>query len=123
MTVHPITAERKQVGKSIKVDSKHRVFYRATQIEYSAPCYKRPPLEVGMRVAILETRSEFTGTIPEPIWSAATVAKIGEGSNPLVTFEYEDQSSVKALTAAMDQIAQFCIVLPKKRSRKTRRQE
>lgn len=67
-----------------------------------------------MRVAILETRYEFRGSIPEPIWSAAKVVKIGEGANPQVTFEYEDQSSFLGLTTAMDYIAQFCVVLPPK---------
>ena len=105
--------------KTVEVDSKHRIYYRATQVGLSAPCYKRPALDVGMRVAILETRSEFTSTIPEPKWYAATVIKIGEGANPLVTFQYEYDERAQ-LMAAMDSIARFCVVIPKGHKRKKR---
>ena len=64
-----------------------------------------------MRVAILEDRNEFTERIPKATFYAARVTKIGDGDDPLVTFEYENHPYATSLGAGMSHIAPFCIVL------------
>ena len=118
MTHRPVKVHREsKCPKAIEINpQEHAVYYRATQVRLSAPCLKSPALEVGMRVAILQTTHEFSDTVPKPIFYAAKVAKIGEGDNPLVTFEYEDSWPGDGLMASMDGIAKFCVVLSKKRA-------
>lgn len=103
---------RNRNARPVAIDTRrHRIYYRATQVERSAPCEKRPPLEVGMCVAILEERNEFTRKVPKATFYAARVTKIGDGDDPLVTFEYENHPYATSLGAGMSHIAPFCIVL------------
>jgi len=98
----------------------HRVYYRPLQVGLSAGCYKRPPLEVGDRVAILENRDQVTEIRPAQFYQAV-VTKIGDGANPLVTLKYEDHPSAKELVAGMDYISPYCVLLPKPRGKKSRK--
>ena len=107
----PIDCNRNPNARAVEVEPAwHPVYYRATQVGGSAPCFKRPALEVGMRVLILDDRNEFTGRPSKPTFYAARVKQIGTGVNPLVTFEYEAHPYATSMAAEMDYIAKFCIV-------------
>lgn len=94
----------------------HTVYYRAVQVGLSAGCYKRPPLEVGDRVAILEDRGQVT-QIPTPEFYEAIVERISDGAEPLVTFKYENHPHVTELSAGMNSISPYCVLLPKRRKK------
>lgn len=101
-------------ARTVDIDTRlHPVYYRATQVGLSAPCYRRPALSVGMRVAILEYRHQFTESesVPKAEFYAAKVTSVGDGPDPLITFEFENHPYATSLVAGMNHIAQFCVVL------------
>jgi hypothetical protein len=99
----------------------HRVFYRASQVERSVPCYfAMHEIKVGLRLAVLEERNEFFGTPPTPHFYTGQIEKISETG--LVTIAFDAHPYATALSADLDQIMKFCIRIPRlaphKRSRK-----
>lgn len=98
---------RKLKGKVVAVDSsQHPVYYRATQVGRCVPCYE--PIAVGMRVGVLETRNEFIGNPPVPLFYAAKVEKIENG---LITLRYENHPYAVSMVGAVKDLENFCVPL------------
>lgn len=103
--------KQKRGAKTVEVSAlKHPVYYRATQVGLSAPCHQTPALQVGMRVAVLETRNEFRLKIPTPKFYEAKVSEI---RGDLVHLEYKNHPYSTGLIAGMAEIAKFCVPLDK----------
>ena len=96
-----------------------RVFYQASQVERSVPCFMEiSKIKVGDRLAVLEERNEFSAHFGEKLPIAATfyigrVTAIGDGDDPLVTITYDGHPYAVSLTAGLNNIARFCIPVPR----------
>ena len=102
--------ESKRKGIVVVDSSRHRVFYRATQVERNVLCYG--PIKVGMRVAVLENRDEFRGNPEPPLFYVALVEKIEKG---LITLKYEYHPWAVRLVGGIVELAKFCVPLKRRK--------
>lgn len=124
MTVRPkyVYQPPKRQPQGFIVSPKHRVLWKASQVEYSTPCYRQ--MKVGDRVGVCEHRGEDRLAIPKgPVkfWTGTVEEVRGDPVDPLVTITFDDADAV-SITFGVKQYAQFCIFLPdqKKRPKKRR---
>ncbi len=94
----------------------HRVFYRATQVERSLPCYGIKP-KVGLRLAMLMPTDEFScekgASVPSPKFFIGTITKIGDDGD-MVTIKF-DAAACVSTTLSFAYYAKFCIPYPVQR--------
>lgn len=119
----PIFVRATPKGKEVKVSKKetagwHRVYYRAYQVER---CLRPEHFKVGLRLAVLENREQFTSEIPEETFYVGTVKKIyGNPEDPLVEIVYDAHPWSVAITFGIKQNHLMCIPLPVERTPKKR---
>ncbi len=91
----------------------HRVYYRAYQVER---CLRPEHFKVGLRLAVLENRSQFTDKIPEETFYVGTVKRIwGNPDDPLVDIVYDGHPWSLGITFGIKQYHLMCIPLPVER--------
>ena len=93
----------------------HTVYYRATQVTYSAPCFEemRVP-KVGMRLAMLHPVSEFSNAIPEQRFYPGRITQItfcGNGDH-MVTVKFDPPMPANvSMTFGWNYYGKFCVPL------------
>ena len=115
----------KTVTFSAKDAAYHTVYYRATQVTYSAPCFEemRVP-KVGMRLAMLHPVREFKGMLPKERFYAGRIIEMTpcKDGDYLVIVEFDPpMPATTRMTFGWDYYGKFCVPLREDRERFQRR--
>lgn len=97
--------------------ARHTVYYRATQVTYSMPCFEETRVpKVGMRLAVLNfSAQQFSGAIPNEKFYPGRIVEVTEfeGTDHLVTVEFDGtMPATKRVTIGWKYFGKFCIPLP-----------
>lgn len=116
-----VSARSKRETFSKKDAAYHTVYYRATQVTYSAPCFEemRVP-KVGMRLAMLHPEGEFSGALPEERFYPGRIAKVERlhEDDHMVTVEFDPpMPATRTMTLGWNYFGKFCVPLREDRER------